>query len=341
VRYLHTLALLVHGLIASAHCHLPKLAAKAPKKAKIESRIKQLTRFLGNEKVTQQTFWLPYAQPLLAALSRNEQRELIICLDGSAMGQECVALVASLVYAGRALPIAWLVVKGKKGHLPQQRHLELVEMVYQLLGGTNRVMVLGDGEFDGTDLLAKLTDYGWHYVVRTAKTSQLHEGELEFNFELLGVGPGGLVAVPKATFTAHKYGPVLALAVWDERYKEPLYLVSNLIEADQAVDYYRRRFRIECFFSDTKTRGFRLDKSHLDKPEKLSRLLIAVVLAYWWLTYLGVKGREADWDKLVHRTDRTDLSFFQLGWRILEEFLMCDRLKKLDFAFTLSSQAHF
>lgn len=341
LRHLHTLALLVHGLIASAHCHLPKLAAKAPKKAKIESRIKQLTRFLSNEKVTQQTFWLPYAQPLLAALSHNEQRELIICLDGSAMGQECVALVASVVYAGRALPIAWLVVKGKKGHLPQQRHLELVEMVYQLVQGASRITILGDGEFDGTDLLAKITSYSWHYVVRTAKTSQLQDGEHQLNFEQLGVGPGGLVSVPKAKFTAQKYGPVLALAVWDARYEKPLYLVSNLSQIEQAVEYYRLRFRIECFFSDSKTRGFRLDKSHLAQSEKLSRLLMAAVLAYWWLTYLGVEGRSRDWDKLVHRIDRTDLSFFQLGWRILEEFLMCDRLKELDFAFTLRSLAHF
>lgn len=46
LRNMHSLALLVHGLIASAHCQLPKLAAKAPTKAKVESRIKQLTRFL-------------------------------------------------------------------------------------------------------------------------------------------------------------------------------------------------------------------------------------------------------------------------------------------------------
>ena len=32
LRHLHTLALLVHGLIASTYCQLPKLAAKAPKK---------------------------------------------------------------------------------------------------------------------------------------------------------------------------------------------------------------------------------------------------------------------------------------------------------------------
>jgi hypothetical protein len=274
-------------------------------------------------------------------LSSNGQRELKVCLDGSAMGRECVALVASVVYAGRALPIAWLVVKGKKGHLPQQRHLELLEMVHNLVGEASRVVVLGDGEFDGTLLLARIKGHGWHYVVRTAKSSQLKDGDLCCNFEQLGVGPGGLVAVAEAHFTAQEYGPLLAVAVWDSRYENPLYLISNLGQADEAVEYYTLRFRIECFFSDTKTRGFRLDKSHLEESDRLSRLLLAAVLAYWWLTNLGVTGRERDWDKLVHRTDRTDLSFFQLGWRILEEFLMCGRTGELEFALALNPQALF
>ncbi len=118
-------------------------------------------------------------------------------------------------------------------------------------------------------------------------------------------------------------------------------MVTNLSEADTAVENYTLRFRIECFFSNTKTRGFRLDKSHLDELERLSRLLLAAVLAYWWLTYLGVSGRENDWDKLVHRTDRTDLSFFQLGWRILEEFLMYGRIKEIPFALVLNPDALF
>jgi hypothetical protein len=202
-------------------------------------------------------------------------------------------------------------------------------------------VVLGDGEFDGTLLLARIALHGWHYVVRTSKSSLLKDGDLECNFAQLGVGPGGLVAVPGAKFTAQEYGPLLALAVWEARYENPLHLVSNLGEAECAVEYYRRRFRIECFFSDTKTRGFRLDKSHLDEPERLSRLLLAAVVAYWWLTYLGVTGRERDWDKLVHRTERTDLSFFQLGWRILEEFLMCGRLQEIPFALGLSPEALF
>ncbi len=53
-----------------------------------------------------------------------------------------------------------------------------------------------------------------------------------------------MVAVPEALFTAGEYGPVLAVAVWDARYENPLYLVTNLSEADTVVEYYRLRFRM-------------------------------------------------------------------------------------------------
>lgn len=324
LRLLRTLALLINGLIASGHCQLPRLAAKTPLPIKLESRVAKFKRFLSNEKVTQQTFWLPFARQLLGALT-DQQSELIVALDGSTMGQGCIGLVATVGYAGRSLPIAWLVVEGKKGHLSQERHLELVEQLAGLFEPATKVVLLGDGEFDGTGLLARVQELGWRYVVRTAKNSVLYEQDSELSFEELGVGPGGTVGVPQAQFTRARYGPVLAVAVWEIRCDEPLYLVCNLGCAYLARDYYRRRGRIECCFSDLKSRGFRLDKSHLDDPARLSRLVLAAVLAYWWLTYLGVVGREQEWDKLVHRTNRTDLSFFQLGWRILDEFLMGGR----------------
>jgi hypothetical protein len=305
LRLLRTLALVIHGLIASAHSQLPKLAAQAPSGwgGNLESRTKQLARFMANENVTTQIYWLPFVKPLLTVLTTTSERELVVCLDGSALGRKCVALVASVVYAGRSLPIAWLVIKGKKGHLPQARHLELAQAVRELVGETVKVVVLGDGEFD------------------------------------VLVGEGGIVAVPKALFTKERYGPVLALAIWEKGYEHPIYLVSNLGEPYGACAYYKKRFRIECFFSDSKTRGFRLDKSHLAQPERVGRLLLGAVLAYWWLTYLGVEGRQRDWDKLVHRASRTDLSFFQLGWRILTEFLRCERT--VPFGLGLSPTAFF
>jgi len=56
-------------------------------------------------------------------------------------------------------------------------------------------------------------------------------------------------------------------------------------------------------------------------PERLARLMIAACLAYIWIIYLGVTAKRDGWVKVIHRTDRCDLSLFQLGLDLLEHFL--------------------
>jgi hypothetical protein len=56
-------------------------------------------------------------------------------------------------------------------------------------------------------------------------------------------------------------------------------------------------------------------------PARLARLLIAARLAYVWIIYLGVIAKRDDWVKVIHRTDRCDLSLFQLGLNLLDHFL--------------------
>jgi hypothetical protein len=78
---------------------------------------------------------------------------------------------------------------------------------------------------------------------------------------------------------------------------------------------------IETFFSDQKSRGFNIHKSHLSDPKRLCRLLIASCLAYLWIVYLGVCATEKDWMQHLHRQDRCDLSLFRLGLRLLARCL--------------------
>ena len=158
--------------------------------------------------------------------------------------------------------------------------------------------------------------------MRTAKNSQYltPKSKQWHNFREWPLKRGQMVVRQRIGFSWEGWGPVTGIGVWDKEYKEPIYLITSFKQAELALSYYKKRFRIETFFSDQKSRGFRLEKSHLDDPKRLSRLLIGCVYAYWWLTYLGTYARENDWDKVVHRTERCDLSFFQLGWRLLEHW---------------------
>ena len=94
-------------------------------------------------------------------------------------------------------------------------------------------------------------------------------------------------SVPQVWFTKEGYGPVTVIARWERGFAHPIYLVTNFELPDEALYWYKKRFQIETFFSDEKSRGFFLHKSHLSDPKRLSNLMIAACLAYLWIVYLG------------------------------------------------------
>jgi hypothetical protein len=77
------------------------------------------------------------------------------------------------------------------------------------------------------------------------------------------------------------------LCCWATGDQAPRYLVTNMTSAEEAGHLSAKRFRIDTFFSDQKSRGVPLQQSPLADPERLSRLRIAACFAYLWGVYLG------------------------------------------------------
>jgi hypothetical protein len=182
-----------------------------------------------------------------------------------------------VVYKGRALPLAWQVRTGKKGPFPEDRHIALVKQGHSLIPLGASVVLLGEGEFDGTALQHTLQDDHWAYVVRTGShITVLGAGE-RFRCETVAAcsKPGTLVGRTDVRVTAAAYGPVLRLCCWATGYKEPLHLLTHIASAEEACRLYAKRFCLATFFSDQKSRGFHRHKSHLADPTRLARLLIA------------------------------------------------------------------
>lgn len=317
MRHLTTLTAMMCGIVLSQQSQLEKIARKILEPSRVESRVKKLTRFNQNEFVTQETFYLPFIELLVAGLARTGI--VILVIDGSQTGRGCMTLMISILYRKRAIPLLWQTVKGTKGHLPEATHVKLLERVQGLLPADCQVVFLGDGEFDGLQLLAAIMSNGWEFVCRTACNRILVDGEDEFALNDVGLTRGDCIDLTDLGFTRANFQNTTAIAWWHESYEEPLYLVTNMECVGEACHWYRRRFRIETFFSDQKSRGFNLQKSHLSDPERVARFLIASCLAYVWMIYLGVQAKQnRDVMRMIHRVDRCDLSLFQLGLCYLE-----------------------
>jgi Transposase DDE domain len=319
-QHVTTLAALISGIVGSKSSQLPSIATKIADRAKPESRVKRLSRWLDNEQIKEEIYFLPYAEMLLTCLALET---LVVVMDVSGVGRGCSALMLHVIYKGRALPLTWVVRQCPKGHAPEALHIELVELIRERIPEGTKVVFLGDGEFDGTDLQQTMDDAGWWYACRTAKSRVATWEDLTFHLDFLGssIKRGMLIELKEAQFTRNAYGPVMVLCCWAKGEAEPLYLVSNMPVAEEAIRYYQKRFRIETFFSDQKSRGFNIDKSHLEDCQRLSRLLIATCLAYIWIVYLGSLCKSDGWQSMIHRRNRCDLSLFRLGLQLLEHFL--------------------
>lgn len=307
------------GIVQGKRCHFDTMTAKAPDQSQVSSRTKRFSRYTQNEGIERETYFMPFIEELVVGLARRGS--LVVVTDGSEVGRDCLALVVSLVYKGRALPLAWTVVTGNKGHFSETAHVELLEQLKAIIPAQTDVVFLGDGEFDGLTLLAEIEAAGWHYVCRTANNRWLCEEGIWFQLKELALEPGDYVCLADVDFTQQAYGPILVIAWWHPDYKDPIYLVSNFELGEEAIYWYRKRFRIETFFSDQKSRGFHLHKSHIADPQRLARLMIAACLAYIWIICLGIIAKRDHWTAVIHRTDRCDLSLFQLGLRLLDHFL--------------------
>ena len=317
-----TLAMMIASIVTGKRAQLGPMSAEIPYANAMDKSVeRRMRRWVKNAHNEPGMYVAPFAEALLAGLAL---RELVLVMDGSAVGRGCMALMVGVVYQRRVLPLAWIVYKGKKGHTTADRHVAALEQVKPLIPVGATVIVLGDGEYDNPEMLDWVAQQAqWYFACRTAKTTQISpNGETWGRLADLAPGRGERNALASVFFTqTHAAGPYHVVAWWGQDYDEPLYLVSNLLDPDEVCYWYHKRFRIETFFSDQKSRGFQIDKSHLSDPARLARLLIAACLAYYWIVYLGVVALQTGLAKLIDRSDRTDLSLFQLGLRLLQYLL--------------------
>lgn len=321
-RRLTTMAAFISGIIGSKSCQLPKVSSNVADGTKPESRNKKFHRLIKNDRFEYDTFFLPYATALLSCLG---QSTLAFVIDGSTVARNCITLVASVVYKSRALPICWITVKGGKGHLSEELHIQLVEQLHQVVPDSITLIFLGDGEFDGANLLKTLKGYNWLFSCRTSKNRLLIENEEQFSLRHIDPGSEEYFRIPDVSLRDHPDFQCDAILWWQRTYKEPVYLFTNINPACEATYWYKKRFRIETMFSDKKSRGFHLHKSHISDPERVDRLMMVASLAYIFIICFGLYAVKNGYDKIIHRTDRCDLSLCQLGFRLIDYLITMKR----------------
>ena len=79
---------------------------------------------------------------------------------------------------------------------------------------------------------------------------------------------------------------------------------------------YKKRWGIETLFGALKSRGFNLEDTHLKEPERISRLLALLALAFTWAFVVG-QWQAAVKELKLKKHGYPPKSIFRLGLNML------------------------
>lgn len=344
LKRIDTLSGLINGMIRKGSSHLTDLGSGIPKNIDANSKTTAAKRFVSNKWTDNETHFLPFLKAFLGGILilTNLNRGIVLVIDGSQTGKNNATLMVSLVWRNRAIPICWFVKQGGKGHFKTADHLRVLEQATGILKDiipmNIPVTILGDGEFDSTDIQKLCLDNSWNYVLRTACNTVFYEdGEPFYARNISPVKGHNVMLIKHVEFTQKRYKYVNFVCWHDvKRYEEPIYLVSNLSCAGHIIEYYDLRYAIECLFKDMKSTAFNLHKTRLKKPDEVNNLVMIAALAFIFLTILAIQFDTIQWRKKVqrYRKDQKVLSFFTFALRLFKYFVDYDI--SFDFSFQFS-----
>ena len=254
-----TLAMMITGIVMSKKAQLSEMSNEVHVQAKDKSIEMRMRRWVKQESLNEELIFLPFAQQILRALAHLP---LVVVMDASQVGRNCMVLMVGVVYKKRALPLVWLVYPGKKGRTSAERHIQVLEKLKARLPEEVEVILMGDAEFDTTEMLLWLQENtSWSYVLRTSPQIYVHSQQGEHPIADMPLQKKSVLQYRQVGFTQAASVQVNLVGWWGSSYENPIYLLSNLEDKYQTCRYYRRRYRIETFFSDQKAAGFTFTKA--------------------------------------------------------------------------------
>ena len=158
LKRLHNLSGFITGMIRKGSSHLADIGSGLPQNIDANSKTTSAKRFVENKWTDFDLHFLPclaaFIKGIFAFTLQNQS--ILLVIDGSQIGKDNAALMISLVWRNRGIPICWYVKKGGKGHFKAEDHLKVVRRAMQILlplfPADVPVTLLGDGEFDGIEL---------------------------------------------------------------------------------------------------------------------------------------------------------------------------------------------
>jgi len=268
------------GLLTARKATLHQIANLLPGDASPEAKRQQMRRFLDHP-ARGDGRWAKAIAPLLP------QVPWVLALDRTEwqVGTATVnLLVLSVVYAGCAVPLLWIVMP-ECGASDTTERIQLMARFLALFGASKIRFVTADREFIGAVWV------GWLLAQKVPFRIRIKAGEYLLHADGREKRAREWFALRACACKPRRMGLWgLPVFVGGKRLRrnrdEFLIVISN--QAGDLLEEYRQRWKIECLFQAFKGRGFDLEASRLVDAVRLSAFLGFLSLALCWCLRAGV-----------------------------------------------------
>jgi len=276
------------------------------------STIRRFSRWLHNFKIDTTRL---YDAIIHDALQNWEGDRIILALDTSMLRDNACAVRVSIIYLGRAIPIAWSVLEHKSSSVKFADYKGVLVMARYRLPKGVEVIFLADRGFVSKKLMRQLNEWSWIWRIRIKGNQVLYCKDRRMTPKMLMLQKGNAMLFSgNIRFERNLEGLSLS-AGWSRNAEEPWYILSNDDASAEKFMEYGMRFDIEEEFRDEKSGGFDLEKSRVEGTEALERLILVIAVATIITLNEGLAVVAEGNRKKVDAHWQRGLSYFQIGWR--------------------------
>ena len=325
---LDNLGELIAAVVMARSVQLARIGEELPVDSTEAGREQWVRRQLSNDTEDTLHLFRPVAESLLAGFAGRTVR---LILDPTDLANDLTIVTIGLAYQGRALPLAWATVYIKPDTVKDAIRLLFAELK-QWLPQDAHVYLLADREFHGEETLQLIQEQGWIPVVRTVGNLRIELAEgRQCDVKDLAPAPGQTAFYHKVWLTLWGWGPYsLSLsnarqAKRGQKPEDPWYIVSTEPAGPQMLTLDKCRMWLDETFRDLKSQGFHLEQTRLDRTERIDRLMLALVLACWWVIGRGIWVDRMGLRRQVDRAKHPKCSLFTIGLRWINQLLNRDK----------------
>jgi hypothetical protein len=326
---LNFLALFLIALLKVKTVNLTEIATALNPKAKISSNYRRLQRFFSEFEVDYEVI-----AKLIVSLLPRPAAGYLLSLDRTnwQFGQYSInLLVLAIVHNGVAFPVYWTFLD-KKGNSNTSERIGLMQQFIATFGKGCIAALVADREFVGQQWFKYLRQEQILFRIRIRQNFQVAKRNklvpVMALFQHLAVGEQLVISRKRLILGQPLY--LIGLRLEDEY----LLIVTDQKPATALTDY-AKRWNIETLFGILKSRGFRLEETHLTQPEAINKLLALLTLATVWAFKVG-EWLHQHHPLKIKKHGRLAKSIFRYGLDHLRSIVFDIQIKFDDFLFSLN-----